>query len=422
MRIVVTAGPTREFIDPVRFISNRSSGKMGYAIARAACERGHEVVLISGPVAIPAPAGARLVPVVTAAEMLAAVESHLDASEVLIMAAAVSDWRPVSVNARKLKKLKSGSELALEPTADILQTIKPLKGGRVIVGFAAETNDVEAEAQRKLIAKGLDLIVANDVTQVDAGFDVDTNRVIFLTGGAAPLALPLMSKQELGHRIVAWVEDRTGLGQLQRAGAPSWTHGMGERLAQQFAFIREIDRLKTVARRTLLMDASRYENDAEHSWHLAVMAVLLREYGNVPGMDLARVIKMVLIHDIVEIDAGDTYCYDEEGNRDKPAREKRAADRIFGLLPGDQQVEFRALWEEFEARVTPEARFAAALDRVQPLMHNYYTNGVVWKNHGVTSVQVRDRNRHVEEGSRPLWKFAEALIAEAVTRGYLDAK
>lgn len=421
MRIVVTAGPTREFIDPVRFISNRSSGKMGYAIARAACERGHEVVLISGPVAIPAPPGARLVPVVTAAEMLAAVESHLEAGEALIMAAAVSDWRPVSVSSSKLKKQKSGSELALEPTADILQTIKPRKGGRVLVGFAAETHDVEVEAQRKLTAKGLDLIVANDVTQADAGFDVDTNRVIFLTPEAAPLPLPLLSKHELGHRIVEWVEDRSGLGRLH-AEAPTWAAGMGERLAQQITFIREIDRLKTVARRTLLMDASRCENDAEHSWHLAVMAVLLGEYGNAPGMDLARVIKMVLIHDIVEIDAGDTYCYDEKGNRDKPAREKIAADRIFGLLPGDQQAECRALWEEFEARVSPEARFAAALDRVQPLMHNYYTNGIVWKNHGVTSIQVREHNRHVEEGSRPLWKFAEALIQDAVARGYLDAK
>lgn len=422
MRILVTAGPTREFIDPVRFISNRSSGKMGYAIARAACERGHEVVLVSGPVAIPAPPGVRFVPVITAAEMLTAVESHLEASDALIMAAAVSDWRPAIVSSQKLKKLKSGSDLVLEPTADILQAIKPRKGGRVVVGFAAETQDIDVEAQRKLSVKGLDLIIANDVSQADAGFDVDTNRVIFFANGVAPRAMPLMSKQELGCDIIEWVEDRTGLGRPHRAGDPCWLAGLGERLVRQFTFIREIDRLKSVARRTLLMDASRFENDAEHSWHLAVMAVLLREYGNVPGMDLARVIKMVLIHDIVEIDAGDTYCYDEQGNREKPAREKVAADRIFGLLPGDQQADFRALWEEFEARVTPEARFAAALDRIQPLMHNYYTNGLVWKNHGIASPQVRERNRHVEEGSRPLWKFAEALIEDAVSRGYLAAK
>ncbi|MEI7879350.1 MAG: phosphopantothenoylcysteine decarboxylase [bacterium] len=421
--MIVTAGPTREYLDPVRFISNRSSGKMGYAIAAAARARGHDVVLISGPVSIPAPPAVRLVSVVSAAEMLVAVESHLEASDALIMAAAVSDWRPVVICDQKLKKLNTGPELRLEPTADILMTIKPRKGKRVVVGFAAETFEVEAEARRKLDAKGLDMIVANDVTQADAGFDVDTNRVVLITKTAVPLPLPLMSKREVGERIVEWVEERAGKpGQPAKIDCGLVWEGAGDaRLAQQLAFIREIDKLKRVSRRTLLLDGSRFENDAEHSWHLAVMAVLLKEYANVPAMDLARVIKMVLIHDIVEIDAGDTYCYDEKGNVDKLAREKLAATRIFGLLPAEQQAEFHALWEEFEKRLTPEAQFAAALDRVQPLMHNYFTQGVVWRDHGVTRSKVLDRNRHVQDGSRPLWQFAEALIQDAVERGYLEA-
>jgi putative hydrolase of HD superfamily len=409
-------------MDPVRFISNRSSGKMGYAIAAAASARGHEVVLISGPVSIPAPAGIRVVAVVSAAEMLAAVELHFESSEALIMAAAVSDWRPAAVSPQKQKKRSTPPELRLEPTADILLTLKPRKSHRMMVGFAAETTDVVAEARRKLEAKGLDMIVANDVTQSDAGFDVETNRVVFVTPNAPPLPLPVMSKREVGERIIEWVEGRAG-GAVSRNPADAeagWRSGVEDRLARQLDFIREIDKLKTISRRTLLMDGSRYENDAEHSWHLAVMALLLKEYGNAPVMDLARVMKMVLIHDIVEIDAGDTYCYDDQGNADKLARETVAARRLFGLLPADQQKEFSALWEEFEARVTPEAQFAAALDRIQPLMHNYFTNGAVWRNHGVTRTKVYDRNRHVAEGSRPLWKFAEALIQDAVKRGYLD--
>lgn len=422
MKMLVTAGPTREFFDPVRYISNRSSGKMGYAVAIAARDRGHEVTLISGPVSIPAPVGVKMVQVISAAEMLTAVEHHLDDSDALIMAAAVSDWRPAVVADQKLKKLKTGSTLVLEPTTDILLSLKARKGKRVVVGFAAETTDVEAEARRKLESKGLDMIVANDVTQSDAGFDVDTNRVVLIPDAADSLPLPLLSKREVGERIVEWVELRAGLaGNQKRDRARPWGSAVNERMAQQLAFIREIDQLKTVSRRTLLMDGTRFENDAEHSWHLAVMAVLLKEYSNEPEMDLARVIKMALIHDIVEIDAGDTYCYDEKGNMGKVDRERVAATRIFGLLPGDQQLEFRSLWEEFEERKTPEAQFAAALDRVQPLMHNYFTKGVVWRDHGITSDKVSDRNRHVGDGSRPLWQFAEALISDAVKRGYLDA-
>jgi putative hydrolase of HD superfamily len=423
MRLLVTAGPTREFIDPVRFISNRSSGKMGYAVAVAARDRGHEVVLISGPVAaLLPPHGVRLVSVVTAADMLAAVEAHLDWSDALIMAAAVADWRPAEPAARKLKKLDRLTELRLEPTADILMTIAPRKGGRVFVGFAAETHDVPGEARRKLSRKGLDAIVANDVSRADAGFDVETNQVLLLTGEGPAQEWPLMSKAAVAERLVKWVESRRGepAGDGIVSGEKGEAPPASARLARQMGFIQEIDRLKGVLRRTLLMDGSRYENDAEHSWHLAVMAVLLKEYANDASLNLERVIKLVLVHDLVEIDAGDTYCYDEAGHLDKAAREQAAADRIFALLPGDQAAEIRALWEEFEARVTPEARFAAALDRVQPLLHNYCTGGRIWKQHGVCSGKVRDRNRHVEEGSRELWHYAESLIRKAVDQGFLE--
>lgn len=380
-------------------------------------------MLISGPVAIPAPAGVRVIPVVSAADMLAAVEAQLDSCEALVMAAAVADWRPVEVSGQKVKKLTNGPELRLEATPDILLTIKHRKGNRVFVGFAAETMSVEAEARRKLVSKGLDLIVANDVSQPDAGFDVDTNRVLFVTDGAAPLALPLMSKRQVGDRIVEWVEERSG----KRGCGPgirdlkSGVELAGEeRLGRQLDFIREIDKLKSVTRRTLLMDGARYENDAEHSWHLAIMALLLKEHAAAPRVDLMRVLKMVLVHDLVEIDAGDTYCYDEQGNVGKVARERIAATRLFGLLPADQSADLWALWEEFEARETPEAKYAAALDRVQPLMHNYYNHGVIWKQHAVGSGKVRERNRHVEEGSGPLWRFAEAMIRDAVEHGELD--
>lgn len=424
MRFLVSAGPTREFIDPVRFISNRSSGKMGYAVAAAARDRGHEVVLISGPVSIPVPPYVTVIQVVTAEEMLQAVEANLDGCDVLVMAAAVADWRPVHMSPDKLKKLKTAPLLSLEPTPDILQRIKGRKGGRIVVGFAAETSHVESEARRKLDDKGLDLVVANDVTQPDAGFDVDTNRVILLPATGAVERLPLLSKREVAGRIVAWIETAAGGGGQGTlpAVAPEWDRLAAGHptLARQLEFIREIDKLKSIFRRTLLMDGSRYENDAEHSWHLAMMAVLLKDLARSPVIDLARVIRMVLVHDLVEIDAGDTYCYDDKGNLDKPAREQAAAARLFGLLPAGQGAEIRALWEEFEARATPEAQFAAALDRVQPLMHNYCTGGAIWKKHGVRSQKVRERNRHVEEGAPALWQFAEAMITDAVERGYLE--
>jgi putative hydrolases of HD superfamily len=192
-----------------------------------------------------------------------------------------------------------------------------------------------------------------------------------------------------------------------------------ERLLNQIEFVVEIDKLKGIARQTLLTDGSRRENSAEHSWHLAVMVMLLTEYAT-EHIDIPRVLKMVLIHDLVEIDAGDTYCYDEEGNKGKVERERKAAHRIFGLLPNEQSEEFHALWEEFEARSTPEAKFAAALDRLQPLLNNYRTEGGLWRKHGIKSSQVYARNRIIEEGSPRLWEYAENMIREAIGKGWLS--
>jgi putative hydrolase of HD superfamily len=195
-----------------------------------------------------------------------------------------------------------------------------------------------------------------------------------------------------------------------------------QRLEQQIAFVREADKLKTVNRQTLLTDASRQENDAEHSWHLALMALVLGEYAGSAGSDainLLKVVRMVLIHDLVEIDAGDTYCYDEAGYADKAQRETTAAERIFNLLPPDQAAELRALWDEFEASESPEAKFANALDRLQPLMHNVFTNGQMWKKHGIVKSQVIGRNRKIADGAPDLWTFARNLIEKAMDDGHL---
>ncbi|MGI6328230.1 MAG: HD domain-containing protein [Dethiobacteria bacterium] len=190
------------------------------------------------------------------------------------------------------------------------------------------------------------------------------------------------------------------------------------RLKQQIEFIIEIDKLKQVFRQSILMDGTRRENDAEHSWHLAIMGILLGEYSH-EDLDLWRVVKMLLIHDIVEIDAGDTYCYEGTPYADKLEREKKAADRLFNILPPDQKEDFQRLWEEFEKRSTPEARFAAALDRLQPLLHNYKTKGESWKKHGVTSDKVIEHNKSIIETSKTLWDFAETIINDSIKKGYL---
>ncbi len=192
-----------------------------------------------------------------------------------------------------------------------------------------------------------------------------------------------------------------------------------ERLLQQIQFLVEIDKLKTVLRQTRLIDADRRENSAEHSWHLAVAAMVLAEHAN-DSIDLAKVLKMVLIHDLVEIDAGDTFCYDYAGYADKALREERAAERIFGLLPQEQGREFRALWQEFEEWATPEARFAAALDRFMPVLHNLHTGGGTWTRHGITRAQVEERNSPMAEGSVTLWAYISRALDEAEAAGILE--
>jgi putative hydrolases of HD superfamily len=182
-----------------------------------------------------------------------------------------------------------------------------------------------------------------------------------------------------------------------------------DRLARQIAFLVEADRLKTILRRTPLSDNSRVENSAEHSWHLALAAMTLHEYGP-PGMDPSRVLELVVVHDLVEIDAGDTFAYDLAGHETKAARERAAADRIFGLLPDDQAQQFRARWEEFEAMVTPEAQFANALDRLQALLQNMKAGGGSWSAYAVTREQVFRRMAPVEGALPGVWPFVCEII------------
>jgi phosphopantothenoylcysteine decarboxylase / phosphopantothenate---cysteine ligase len=200
--VLITAGPTYEAIDPVRGITNRSSGKMGYALAESAVALGAEVTLISGPVALAPPAGVRLIRVRAAAEMLAETLANLDAATVVVMAAAVADYRPAQAAEQKIKKNDSRLTLELEPTEDILATVGRMKGARVLVGFAAETENVVANALKKLQGKNADLMVANDVSASDAGFDVDTNRVT-LVSALETVELPLLAKRLVADRIFA---------------------------------------------------------------------------------------------------------------------------------------------------------------------------------------------------------------------------
>jgi len=191
-----------------------------------------------------------------------------------------------------------------------------------------------------------------------------------------------------------------------------------QRLEQQVRFLLEIDGLKGVLRRSYVLGGERRENSAEHSWHTAVMALVLAEHAREP-VNALRVAAMMLLHDLVEVDAGDTYCYDEVAAQDKAEREEMAAERIFGLLPQEQGGELRKLWEEFEEGTSPDARFARALDRLMPLLHNYHTQGRSWKEHGITSRQVLQHNAAVKEGSEAIWQFVQELIADAVAKGYL---
>ncbi len=194
------------------------------------------------------------------------------------------------------------------------------------------------------------------------------------------------------------------------------------RLARQIEFIVECDKLKDIFRQTILTKTRRAENDAEHSWHLCLCVIVLAEHANVPNLDVLRVLKMVIVHDLVEIDAGDTFAYDTAAMAHQHEREAIAADRIFGMLPADQCAEFRALWDEFEEKTTPESKFATAVDRFQPMLLNCRTQGGAWQKHGITHDRVVARNKHVADGCNELWAYAEQMLNDAVAAGHLPVK
>lgn len=192
-----------------------------------------------------------------------------------------------------------------------------------------------------------------------------------------------------------------------------------ERFQKQLEFIKEIDKEKQIFRQTYISDATRKENDAEHAWHMAIMAFLLSEYAN-EEIDVLRTIRMILIHDVVEIDAGDTYAYDEVGKQSQREREEKAAKRLFGMLPEDQAEDMLLLWEEFEAGETPEARFARSLDNFQPMMLNDATDGRAWVEHEVAISKILKRNERTSRGSKELWDFAkENFIEKNVSLGHI---
>lgn len=194
---------------------------------------------------------------------------------------------------------------------------------------------------------------------------------------------------------------------------------MNERFLKQMDFIREVDKLKHIVRRSYLTNGSRRENDAEHTWHITLMASVLDEHIFGERPDLLRVLRMLLIHDLVEIDAGDTFAYDVQGNVGKFEREKIAAERIFSILPADQGKMMMELWLEFEEGSTAEAKYAAAMDRLQPILHNYATEGKAWREHGVNSAQVLSRIDSISDSVPEIAEWAKKLIHDAVRRGYL---
>lgn len=192
-----------------------------------------------------------------------------------------------------------------------------------------------------------------------------------------------------------------------------------KRFEKHLMFITEIDKLKSVIRNTLLLNNSKLENDAEHSWHISISAIILLEYANNQNLDVLKCIKMLLIHDLVEIDAGDTFAYDEKANQDKFEKESKAADRIFGILPDDQKIEFKNLWIEFEKNLSDEAKYAHTIDSFLPILHNYKTQGKQWKKFGVTPDKVLERNSFIKKGSITIWAYIEKIVEESTKSGFL---
>lgn len=202
-------------------------------------------------------------------------------------------------------------------------------------------------------------------------------------------------------------------------GTEDFIKGENSRLNQQLLFTAEIDRMTDVLRQTLLISKSRRENDAEHSWHIAVMAMLFAEYAAEP-VDIGRVVQMCVVHDLVEIEAGDTFAYDAQGNLDKADREKEAADKLFAKLPAEQGKMIRDLWEEFDAMETADARYAACMDRLQPFLHNTLTDGHTWVKGKVSRKSVEERARIIKEFMPEVYRWMDANISQAVEKGWID--
>lgn len=194
---------------------------------------------------------------------------------------------------------------------------------------------------------------------------------------------------------------------------------VSQRLKQDIEFIVELDKMKSIFRRTSVIGEDRQEDDAQHSWHISVMAMILSEYAN-EDIDICKVIKMLLTHDLVELYAGDTFCYDNIGNMDKRDREVKAADKLYGMLEEDKGKELRALWDEFEDQKTHEAKFAASMDRLQPMLSNYNNNGGTWKKHNVAKKDIYKRILPVKESSNELWEFVEYMLEDAYNRGLIS--
>jgi putative hydrolases of HD superfamily len=192
-----------------------------------------------------------------------------------------------------------------------------------------------------------------------------------------------------------------------------------DRISTQIQFILEIDKLKRILRRNHISDGSRVENDAEHSWYFSLIAIVLAEYAN-EKIDLAKVVRMALIHDLVEIDAGDTFIYDDAAKVSQKEREEKAAERIYNLLPPDQSKEMLAVWEEFEACVTPEAQYARSIDRFSAIILNYASNGKTWKQHNVDLEKIMNVNKRIENGSKALWDYTKGIIDDAVRKGMIE--
>jgi len=194
-------------------------------------------------------------------------------------------------------------------------------------------------------------------------------------------------------------------------------NSISKRLESQIQFLIEVDKLKHIFRKTKLFNKSRFENDAEHAWHMALMALVLAEYSNEEKIDLSKVLKMALLHDIVEIDAGDAIVYDTKMRTLAQEKENIAAERVFGILPEDQKKEFIELWKEFEERKTPESKFAAAIDRFEPILQNHLTDYYTWKAHDISFTQLHDKNRHIQDGSKVIWEVVEQIFLEAKEKG-----